>query len=58
MLGEAKESQAFKNIFKATFKDANELKRIFEDERLKEKLKTMGSLYGVPSTQYSEEKEI
>jgi len=34
------------------------MNRIYENEKLKEKLKVRGSLYGVPSTMFSQEKEI
>jgi hypothetical protein len=34
------------------------MKKKFEEEKLVEKLKVRGSLYGVPSTQYSKEKEM
>jgi hypothetical protein len=32
--------------------------KFYEGELLKEKIKTRGSLYGVPSTEFSQEKEL
>ncbi len=34
------------------------MNKFYEAEQLKEKLKDRGSLYGVPSTEFSQEKEI
>ncbi len=34
------------------------MNRFQQNEKLKEKLKIRGSLYGVPSTMFSQEKEI
>ena len=50
--------QEFQNLFDQTFKDYKDKLRDFESERLKEKLRDRGSLYGVPSTMYSNEKEL
>ncbi|CDW89871.1 UNKNOWN [Stylonychia lemnae] len=57
-LGLAKETQAYTQVFKQTFSDYRKLNKLYENEKLKEKLKERGSLYGVPSTVYSQEKEI
>eukprot|EP00347_Sterkiella_histriomuscorum_P002593 403367545 len=57
-LGLAKETQAYTQVFKQTFQDYRKLNKLYENEKLKEKLKDRGSLYGVPSTMYSNEKEI
>lgn len=34
------------------------MNKFYENEQLKEKIKDRGSLYGVPSTEFSQEKEI
>ena len=52
------ETQAYVQVFKQTFNEYSKLNKYYESEKLKEKLKIRGSLYGVPSTAYSQEKEI
>jgi hypothetical protein len=34
------------------------MNKVYENEQMKEKIKIRGSLYGVPSTEFSQEKEI
>jgi hypothetical protein len=34
------------------------MNKFYENEQLKEKIKERGSLYGVPSTEFSQEKEL
>ena len=53
-----KESLAFKYFVKQTQQEAIVLKREFDEERLKNKINVLGSLYGVPSTQLSKEMEF
>ena len=38
------------SMIKSTFEEYRFMEKKLNDDRLKEKLKTMGSLYGVPST--------
>lgn len=58
LLGDASETLAFKQTLQWTFQQYHKLNKFYESEQLKEKLKDRGSLYGVPSTEFSQEKEI
>jgi hypothetical protein len=57
-LGVAGETLAFQQTLQWTFQQYRKMNKFYENEQLKEKIKERGSLYGVPSTEFSQEKEI
>lgn len=57
-LGGASETLAFQQTLQWTFQQYRKMNRFYEAEQLKDKIKERGSLYGVPSTEFSQEKEI
>lgn len=57
-LGQAGETLAFKQTLQWTFQQYRKMNKFYEGEQLKDKIKERGSLYGVPSCEYTQEKEI
>ena len=53
ILGEAGESLAFQQTLQWTFQQYHKMNKVYENEQMKEKIKIRGSLYGVPSTEFS-----
>lgn len=54
----AGETLAFQQTLQWAFQQYRKMNKFYENEQLKEKIKERGSLYGVPSTEFSQEREL